>query len=338
MTLNLTPHEARSAVNARAERLAIKVLLNLESHNNGKLRWSAPTPNGDGTYTPGDWHEVDGTPKLCRVGLHLTERPVAWWKAGGMAYLAEYDGATDGPDPAQDDDPTKFAVQRARLLRPLTCEELESHGIYLTGQHSEITDGRVILGGSAQVESVKDAYVVCMYGSSHIGRLKGSSRVDRMDGSSSVGCMDGSSRVECMDGSSRVDRMDGSSSVGCMSGRSSARASGDAVVIVRFCAPTVILRGRASVLDYRDSKRPVHHVADEGQVLTLADDGSVSQAPEVSPLNEQAAQGAIVTRKCRRRGAYPLASRALGERKVHGVKRWKRTVSTASASRSKAGS
>ena len=39
-----------------------------------------------------------------------------------------------------------------------------------------------------------------------------------------------------------------------------------------------VLKGRASGLDYRPA-RPVHLLADDGQVLTLAGDGSVSQAP-----------------------------------------------------------
>lgn len=46
----------------------------------------------------------------------------------------------------------------------------------------------------------------------------------------------------------------------------------------RYGTPTVTLRRRASGLDYRPA-RPVHLLADDGQVLTLAGDGSVSQAP-----------------------------------------------------------
>lgn len=48
---------------------------------------------------------------------------------------------------------------------------------------------------------------------------------------------------------------------------------------VRSGEPTVTVRALASALDYRLAC-PVHHLAAEGQVLTIATDGSVTQKSE----------------------------------------------------------
>ena len=44
----------------------------------------------------------------------------------------------------------KFAVQRVRLLRPLTDDELAESGVFLAGNH-EMRDGRSWASGSASV-------------------------------------------------------------------------------------------------------------------------------------------------------------------------------------------
>ena len=243
----------------------------------------------------------DAAPVL--AGYHLTRDPVEWWGRDGdvVAYLAEHDGAVD------DQGGEKISVERCRLLRPLTTAELEAHGIYLTGEHGEITGARLI-GGDARIDSLAGCKVREMWGSSQVREMRessqvgvmwGSSQVGEMRGSSQVGVMRGSSQVRDMRESSQVREMWGSSQVGVMRGSSqvgvmwgssqvgemrdsaTAHASGEAVVVVRrgyASCPTVTVRDRASVLDYRPS-RPVHHVADEGQVLTLAPDGTTSQAP-----------------------------------------------------------
>ena len=198
----------------------------------------------------------DAAPVL--AGYHLTRDPVEWWGRDGdvVAYLAEHDGAVD------DQGGEKISVERCRLLRPLTTAELEAHGIYLTGEHGEITGARLI-GGDARIDSLAGCKVREMWGSSQVREMRESSQVGVMWGSSQVG------------------EMRGSSQVGEMRDSATAHASGEAVVVVRrgyASCPTVTVRDRASVLDYRPS-RPVHHVADEGQVLTLAPDGTTSQAP-----------------------------------------------------------
>ena len=233
---------------AAPTRTAIKVLRAGQSWHGGTHTWSLPTQREDGTWKPGAW-TPRVTPRLCSTGYHLTRDPVEWWGRDGdvVAYLAEHDGAVD------DQGGEKISVERCRLLRPLTTAELEAHGIYLTGEHGEITGARLI-GGDARIDSLAGCKVREMWGSSQVREMRESSQVGVMWGSSQVGEMRDSA---------------------------TAHASGEAVVVVRrgyASCPTVTVRDRASVLDYRPS-RPVHHVADEGQVLTLAPDGTTSQAP-----------------------------------------------------------
>jgi len=241
-------------------RTSIKVLKNGQSWHGGDHKWSLPELVNN-IWKPGDWTS-EIKPVWCERGWHLTDNPVAWWGDGEgvIAYLVEYDGATAGPDPTSSDDPTKFAVERCRLLRPLTSAELAEKGIFLTGELDELKDGRYILGGDAQVR-----------------RLNGTARVDRMYGTARVESMDGTARVDRMYGTARVESMDGTASVGSMYGTATVHASGDAIVVVRRGSPIVTLRGRASCVDYRTAK-PTFHVADEGKVLALAGDGTVSQS------------------------------------------------------------
>ena len=221
---------------AAPTRTAIKVLRAGHSWHGGTHAWDLPTQREDGSWVPGAW-TPRVTPHLCSTGYHLTRDPVQWWADAPdvIAYLAEYDGRVD--DRGED----KFSVERCRLLRPLNETELAAVGIYLTGEHDEVTNARLV-GGAAHIKHLADC---------------------------KVRWMTGSARVDWMDGSARVDRM---------TGEATAHAGENAVVIVCRARPTVTVRGRASVLDYRPT-RPAHYVADEGQVLTLAGDGTVSQAP-----------------------------------------------------------
>ena len=227
---------------ANVVRTSIKVLKNGQSWHGGNHEWALPELI-DNTWKPGAWTSAIN-PVWCESGWHLTNNPVAWWGDGEgvVAYLVEYEGTTAGPYTSAPDDPTKFAVERCRLLRPLTSAELAEKGIFLTGELDELKDGRYILGGDARVRS-----------------------------------LNGTARVGSMYGTARVDRMDGTASVGSMYGTATVHASGDATVVVRRGSPIVTLRGRASCVDYRTVK-PTFHVADEDKVLTLAGDGTASQS------------------------------------------------------------
>ena len=249
---------------------AIKVLKGGASWHGGAHDWSLPTQETDGSWTPGGW-TPNRTPRLCSTGWHLTNDPGRWWGDGVnvVAYLVEYEGRVDGPSGETCEDPTKFAVERCRLLRPLTHDELITHGIYLTGEHEEIS-GRAILGG--------DAHVKRLTGTARIDRMDGTARIDWMDGTARIDRMTGTARIDRMTGTARIDWMDGTARIDWMDGTATAHASGDSIIVVRYGTPTVTLRRRASGLDYRPA-RPVHLLADDGQVLTLAGDGSVSQAP-----------------------------------------------------------
>ena len=92
-------------------------VLDSENHSThgGSLTWSVPTRKDDGTFTPGEWHEVAGEVRACERGLHLTNNPMHWPKIGMRVYEAEGDGAsdTDGGNYRH-----KIAFQRARLIRP----------------------------------------------------------------------------------------------------------------------------------------------------------------------------------------------------------------------------
>ena len=250
-------------------RTSIKVLKNGQSWHGGNHEWALPELI-DNTWKPGAWTSAIN-PVWCESGWHLTNNPVAWWGDGEgvVAYLVEYEGTTAGPYTSAPDDPTKFAVERCRLLRPLTSAELAEKGIFLTGELDELKDGRYILGGDARVRSLN--------GTARVGSMYGTARVDRMDGTASVGSMYGTASVGSMYGTARVGSMDDTASVGSMYGTATVHASGDATVVVRRGSPIVTLRGRASCVDYRTVK-PTFHVADEDKVLTLAGDGTASQS------------------------------------------------------------
>ena len=43
-----------------------------EPNNGGTGAWSLPTQNEDGTWTPGEWREVEGKLVPCENALHAT--------------------------------------------------------------------------------------------------------------------------------------------------------------------------------------------------------------------------------------------------------------------------
>jgi hypothetical protein len=95
------------------------------------------------------------TPSVCSRGWHLTTQPGLWWSgdAGVTAYLAEWDGARE-----QREGDEKFAVERCRLLRELTADELASCGVFLSGSH-EVRTGAAWASGSATVRAYGSATV-----------------------------------------------------------------------------------------------------------------------------------------------------------------------------------
>jgi hypothetical protein len=72
--------------------------------------WPTPTENPDGTWTPGDWVEVEGDLQACVNGLHLASaKQIAQWWAERM-FVAETDGEViNAPD--------KYVARRVRLVR-----------------------------------------------------------------------------------------------------------------------------------------------------------------------------------------------------------------------------
>ena len=114
----------------------IKVLRNGSSFHGGYFKWSLPTQDKDGKWTPGEW-TPPVKPVVCSSGYHLTTMPTEWWDSDNecVAYLVEYKGRVDGL-PVLKDSKGKFAVEKCRLLRPLTPGELARHRIYTKETHS----------------------------------------------------------------------------------------------------------------------------------------------------------------------------------------------------------
>mgnify|MGYP003520310706 CR=1 FL=1 len=148
---------------------AIKTLRDGASWHGGDHKWSLPVAQPDGTYAAGEWTPTVA-PSICGKGWHLTTQPALWWSHDGnvAAYLAEYDGATSA---REGDD--KIAVERCRLLRPLTKSELESCGIFTDGAHV-VKTGTAYAYGSATVYAYGSATVTA-YGSATV-RASGSAK------------------------------------------------------------------------------------------------------------------------------------------------------------------
>lgn len=131
-----------------------KVLQNGASFHGGSLQWSLPARDVvNNGWSPGDWHEVGIRVEACKSGLHLTTEPARWMAIGATVYLAEIDDAEafTAPNRIQND---KIAVSKARLVRPLTAEELRGVKIYVAGITQDVHAEGVgfVLGGT--IESV----------------------------------------------------------------------------------------------------------------------------------------------------------------------------------------
>ena len=140
----------------------IKVLRAGTSWHGGAHEWSLPTRSTDGAWTPGEWTPAVA-PSVCSRGWHLTTEPGRWWSvdAGVTAYLAEWDGAL-----ARREGDEKFAVERCRLLRELTADELATFGVFRSGIH-EVRAGSAWAYGSAMVTAHGSA-TVRAYGSATV--------------------------------------------------------------------------------------------------------------------------------------------------------------------------
>ena len=132
----------------------IKVLRAGTSWHGGAHEWSLPTRSTDGAWTPGEWTPAVA-PSVCSRGWHLTTEPGRWWSvdAGVTAYLAEWDGAL-----ARREGDEKFAVERCRLLRELTADELATFGVFRSGIH-EVRAGSAWAYDSATVTAHGSATV-----------------------------------------------------------------------------------------------------------------------------------------------------------------------------------
>lgn len=77
--------------------------------------WSLPTDNGDGTWTPGAWHEEPASVLDKGRGLHITPSPRTYWpRATCVAYECEASGYRENPE-----ENSHVVATRVRLLRPI---------------------------------------------------------------------------------------------------------------------------------------------------------------------------------------------------------------------------
>ena len=138
------------------EETLYKVTVNGRSCHGGNLAWSLPTQQPDGTWTPGEWHEVAGPVRPCSHGLHVTAVPARWFVESSPRDCELWEVETDGLVIAHSDD--KHIAQRVRLLRRAAWA---AHGVYIVdaGEHT-VRDGRRIASGSATVRASDSATVV----------------------------------------------------------------------------------------------------------------------------------------------------------------------------------
>lgn len=107
--------------------------------------WSLPQGNGDGTWTPGAWHEEPAEVFDRGEGLHITPKPLGYWpRHDCVAYEVEAGGYRE--DPLTE---SHVVALRVRLMRPVTEEEArrasyewdaESHARQLKEQQREQLD------------------------------------------------------------------------------------------------------------------------------------------------------------------------------------------------------
>jgi len=213
------------------ERKYYKVLLNGESFHGGNLKWSLPKKNDDSlTYEPGDWMSVAGPVQICVRGLHLTSDPKRWFAHDADVYEVEIG---DGERSDHIDHDEKIAVEKCRLVRPLTRGELRELDIFVVMNDEDVqTDkGLVFADGNATVRAYGNAKVeadgnakVEAYGNATV-RAYGNATV-RADGNATVRAY-GNATVRA-DGNATV-RADGNATVRAY-GNATVRAYGNAKV------------------------------------------------------------------------------------------------------------
>lgn len=83
--------------------------------------WSLPTPNGDGTYTPGAWHEEPASVFKIGHGLHITPSPGHYvLRRDCTFYEVEASGYRENPLTDH-----HVVALRVRLVRPITSKEAD---------------------------------------------------------------------------------------------------------------------------------------------------------------------------------------------------------------------
>ena len=237
----------------------IKVLRAGTSWHGGAHEWSLPTRSTDGAWTPGEWTPAVA-PSVCSRGWHLTTEPGRWWSvdAGVTAYLAEWDGAL-----ARREGDEKFAVERCRLLRELTADELATFGVFRSGIHE-------VRAGSAWAY---DSATVRAYGSATV-TAHGSATVRAYD-SATVTAYD--SATVTAHGSATVRAHD--SATVTAHGSATVRAY-DSATVTAYGSATVTAHGSATVRAHGSAKA---HAAGQsvatawggGVVVTRADRGVI---------------------------------------------------------------
>ena len=186
-----------------------KVILGGKSATRGEFEWNLPSANEDGSWTPGSWHSVEPPINAPCNALHVTDKPREWWRHGADCYAVETAGEESEYDPGM----SKKGVEKCRLLRKLTREELaRDHNIVLVkdGETAKVVAGQICFAdGNSTVEADGNSTVeadgnstVRAYGNSTV-RAYGNSTV-RADGNSTVRA-DGNSTVEAY-GNSTVNQ------------------------------------------------------------------------------------------------------------------------------------
>jgi len=94
------------------------------SCNGGSAKWHLPTQNEDGSWAPGAWMPPIEDPKLCSRGYHLlcSLWDILNWE-GEALFAAEGRGA-------EERDPSKVAVEEARLPRLITATLHQSLALF----------------------------------------------------------------------------------------------------------------------------------------------------------------------------------------------------------------
>ena len=253
----------------------IKVLRAGASWHGGAHEWSLPTRAGAWAWTPGEWTPAVA-PRLCSQGWHLTTEPARWWSGDARvtAYLAEWDGAL-----ARQKGDEKFAVERCRLLRELTADELADFGVFLSGEHEALT-GSAWATGSATVTAYGSATVTA-YGSATV-RAYDSATVTAT-GSATVTAT-GSATVTAYS-SATVRAYDSATVTAC--GSATVTATGSATVTATGCATvraydSATVRATGSATVWATGSARAHAAGQSvatawsiGAVVTRADHGVI---------------------------------------------------------------